>query len=96
MDIISVAEADRADLEAALQSAGLTFTVAREERYFGDPDTWSVVIDAAKFVAALLPALINFAASRKKSTMVVNGVEIRIKGPVTDADCEKIRKALNQ
>ena len=96
MDVITLTTDELADLEVALRDCGLPFTVAKEERYFGDAHTVSVVLDIAKNVFALLPPLLAFFASRKRNKVVINGIEIKSSHPLTDADKEKIKQALSQ
>jgi len=96
MNIIEVEQADVASLEAALRGAGVGFSTAREERYFGNHDVVSVVLDVAKAVSVLAPPLISWLSSRRKTKVVINGVEIKVGDPLTDADKARITQALNQ
>jgi hypothetical protein len=95
-NIIEVEPADAAALELELRGAGLAFTVAKEDRYFGNVDVVSIVLDVAKAVSVVLPPLLNWLSSRKKSKIVINGVEIRVSDPITDDDKERISQALKQ
>lgn len=95
MDVIQIPEEDLAALQAELRNAGIAFTVGKEERYFGDSHTVSLVIDAAKAVAAIVPPLLAYLASRKRKTIMINGVDITVSQPLTDADKETLRRALS-
>jgi len=96
MDVIQIPEEDLGDLQAELTKAGIAFTVGKEERYFGDADTVSLVIDAAKALAAIVPPLLAFLSSRKRKKLLINGIEITVNNPLTEADKEALRRALSQ
>ncbi|HEY9066320.1 MAG TPA: hypothetical protein VIO33_15145 [Burkholderiaceae bacterium] len=96
MKVIQIPEEDLAELQAEFSKAGIAFTVGKEERYFGDAHTVSLVIDAAKAVAAIVPPLLAYLQSRKRKKIMIDGVEITVSQPLTDADKEALRRALNQ
>jgi hypothetical protein len=96
MNIIEVDREDVAALEGELRGAGLPYTVAKEDRYFGNVDVVSIVLDIAKAVSVLVPPLVAYLSSRKKTKVVINGVEIKVSDPLTEDDKERITKALNQ
>jgi hypothetical protein len=96
LNIIEVDREDVAALEGELRGAGLPYTVAKEDRYFGNVDVVSIVLDIAKAVSVLVPPLLAYLSSRKKTKVVINGVEIKVSDPLTEDDKERITKALNQ
>jgi len=93
MHVIQIQEEDLNDLRAEFAKAGIAVSVGKEERYFGDSHLVSLLFDAAKLA---VPILVAFLSSRKRTKIVVNGIELTLGQPLTEDDKQALRRALNQ
>lgn len=95
MIVIQIASDDMLDLQVALTNNEIPHTVSIEDRYFGDNDVVSVLVEVTKSLSIFAPIVIKFLESKRRKSININGVDIPVSNPITDSEKELIRKALN-